>query len=203
MNIDLSKTQKYINWMSTKIFLDSNSSSAKKRMVKRGEVYWCNFGYNVGSEMSKSTPRPCVIIQNDIANIHSGCTIVCPITHNNSKKPYLIPLPVYTDNNGNTLLDGNVSAANIICISKARLGGKILPSRLDNQLMKTIDNAVASQLGLTYHYKKLLDKYNSKLAYINILKQQRNDAQDSITELLNISGTASVDDLKKKLKNTT
>ena len=79
MNTDLAKVQKLLDWVKRLLYLDIISSSAKKRIVKRGQVYWCDFGCAVGSEMQKN--RPAVIIQNDLANLSSGNTIVIPITH--------------------------------------------------------------------------------------------------------------------------
>ena len=54
--------QNFISWMSTKSQLNAIAPNAAKRLVKRGQVYWCHFGLNIGSEISKSTPRPAVII---------------------------------------------------------------------------------------------------------------------------------------------
>lgn len=199
MSIDLSKTQQYINWLSTKLYLDRNSSKSTKRIIKRGEIYWCHFGINIGSEMSKSSPRPCIIIQNDIANIHSGCTIVCPITHNSNNKPYLIKLPTYKDNDGNIILDGNVDTANIICISKARLGNKIISKKIDNAVMKTIDCAIGSQLGLIRYYKDIINKLNSKLKYIDKIKEDRNKSQDDLSNLYSLLNVVSFDEAKEKI----
>lgn len=53
--------------------------------IKRGPVYRCNFGCGIGNEMQKE--RPALIIQNNIANLRSGNTIVIPITHDNSTLP--------------------------------------------------------------------------------------------------------------------
>ena len=66
MNVDLGRVQSFIDWLKTKVFLDARSSNAKNRKVKRGQVYRCNFGCGVGSEMQKD--RPALVIQNDPAN---------------------------------------------------------------------------------------------------------------------------------------
>ena len=50
--------------MNTKSYLNAIAQNATKRFVKRGQVYWCHFGLNVGSEMSKATPRPAVVVSN-------------------------------------------------------------------------------------------------------------------------------------------
>ena len=201
MDIELEKIQKQLNWLSTKLFLDGHSQSAKTRFVKRGEVYWYYCGMNIGGELSKATPRPCVIVQNDISNLHSGCTIICPITHNTtSKDPGIIPLTPYIDNNGNVILDGRISVSNIRCISKARLGNKIIPDKLDKQTMKLLDKTIASRLSLMSYYHKLSNRLDSKLKYIEILKSQRDQAQNNLSEINKILGTNSFDDLKEKLQ---
>ncbi len=53
--------------------------------IKRGQVYRCNFGCGIGSEMQKE--RPALIIQNNVANSRLGNTIVIPINHDNSTLP--------------------------------------------------------------------------------------------------------------------
>lgn len=46
--------------------------------VKRGEMYWCDFGEPYGSEQGGY--RPAIIIQNDSGNLWSPTTIVIPCT---------------------------------------------------------------------------------------------------------------------------
>ena len=46
--------------------------------VKRGEVYWCDFGEPYGSEQGYI--RYAIVVQNDIANFNSSTTIVLPCT---------------------------------------------------------------------------------------------------------------------------
>lgn len=83
MQIELFKIQNILEWIKTKIFLDAISNNSIKRVVKRGEVYKCNLGVGIGSEMQKE--RPCVIVQNDNRNLKSGNTIVIPISHTNKE----------------------------------------------------------------------------------------------------------------------
>lgn len=125
MSVELSNAQQFISWMNTKSYLNTISKSAAKRFVKRGQVYWCHFGLNVGSEMSKATPRPAVIVSNFKTNKNSSNIIVVPVTHNASTLPYLVPIAPVTDGNGKVILDGQIDTANIICVSKARLGDLI------------------------------------------------------------------------------
>ena len=51
----------------------------------------CKLGIGIGSDMQK---EPCVIIQNNIGNQRSGNTIVAPITHDDSKYPFLVPFTI-------------------------------------------------------------------------------------------------------------
>lgn len=118
--IDLGRVQSMLEWIKTKLYLDTLSVKAKSRAVKRGQVYRCNFGCGVGSEMWKE--RPAVIIQNDIGNNRSGNTIVVPITHDNSELPCVADITTKTDTSGNIILDGQANASNMMCVSKARLG---------------------------------------------------------------------------------
>lgn len=63
MNTLLNDTPKYIKWLKRKLDLNMVADRARSRKVVRNKVYWCDFGLNVGSEMSKESARPCVIIQ--------------------------------------------------------------------------------------------------------------------------------------------
>ena len=42
--ITVSKVQHILEWTKTQIYLDTNSEKEKNRIVRRGEVYKCNFG---------------------------------------------------------------------------------------------------------------------------------------------------------------
>lgn len=53
MNIDSLQIDKMLEWLKTKLKLDALLVNAKRRTVKRGQVYRCNFGCGVGSEMKK------------------------------------------------------------------------------------------------------------------------------------------------------
>lgn len=173
MNIDLSKTQQYLDWLKNKLYLNATAQSAGKRTIFRGQVYHCNLGVGIGSEECKN--RPCVILQYDSANKTSPNTIVAPITHTTSSLPIVIPITDKVDANGNIILDGNVLLGNIVCISKARLGDYITKLTVDE--MKQVDNAIALSLDLHHYYKTLQNSYNDKLQYIEKLKSVREKLQ--------------------------
>lgn len=192
MLIDLYETQSMLEWLKTKLYLNTQVSNTRHRSLQRGQVYWCNFGCGVGSEMQKN--RPAVIVQNNIANIKSGNTIVVPITHDNSTLPCMAPITSQFDNNGSLILDGQANTSNILCVSKARLGSLICT--LPNADMKKIDEALSKSVDLMGYYADLKSKLDDKLAYIETIKCERNKAQDkiaAITELLD-----SEEDFSKK-----
>ncbi len=82
MNIALTKTQQYLEWFKNKLYLNAIATSAKNRIVYRGQVYRCNLGVGIGSEECKE--RPCVVLQYNSANRTSPNTLVTPITHTTS-----------------------------------------------------------------------------------------------------------------------
>lgn len=55
-------------------------SPSSTSAVRRGEVYWLDFAPATGQEMTGMPP--CVVVQNDVGNQHSGLTVVVAITSN-------------------------------------------------------------------------------------------------------------------------
>lgn len=184
MSVELSDAQKYISWMNTKSRLNAIASNAAGRFVKRGQVYWCHFGLNIGSEMSKSTPRPAVIVSNFNTNRSSSNVIVVPVTHNQNQLPYLVPITPVTDTNGDVILDGQVDTADVICVSKARLGDLI--TTLTTAQMKEIDESISISLDLMHYYSDEVSKYDRLTQYVAQVKEDRNKAQDVLKQLREI-----------------
>lgn len=198
MDIDLTKVQKVLDWVKRLLYLDSVSVSSKKRLVKRGQVYWCDFGCAVGSEMQKN--RPAVIIQNDLANTSSGNTIVIPITHDTATISCMASVTQQLDRAGNVILDGQANTSNLMCVSKARLGDYICI--LPNTDMSRIEEALARTTDLMKHYAKIERRLEDKLLFIAKLKKERNDAQDELALIrkeLGIDDNASIVAEIKKL----
>lgn len=173
MNIDLGKTQAQIDWLKQKLYLDANSSSAARRSVKRGQVYSCELGVGVGSELQKK--RPCVIMQNDIGNFHSSVTTIIPITHTNKAISCFAPItPKYSS--GTLILDGYANVSGIRSIDKARIGDYICD--LTPSELKDIDKAIALNLDIYKHYLAMENNYNDKLTYIGKLNALLNEIKD-------------------------
>ena len=188
MQIELSKIQNILDWTKTKIYLDSLSTNAIKRVVRRGEVYKCNFGIGIGSEIQKE--RPCIIVQNNTRNSYSGNVIVVPISHTNKRISCIIPIETRKDEDGNIILDGYANISNLMCVSKARLGSYI--TTISKKEMKNIDTELFSILDLFDYYKQFERQLKDKDLYISKLKNQ-------LTELKQIINTDSFENLKKKI----
>lgn len=173
MNIDLTKTQQYLEWLKNKLYLNAIAPSARNRIIYRGQVYRCNLGVGVGSEECKE--RPCVILQYNSANRTSPNTVVAPITHTTSALPIVVPIAEKKDSSGKLILDGNVLLGNITCVSKARLGDYITDLTADE--MRAVDKAISISLDTNHYYQTLQNMYNDKLQYIEKLKNNRSSLQ--------------------------
>lgn len=176
MNIDLTKTQQYLEWLKNKLYLNAIATSAKNRIVYRGQVYRCNLGVGIGSEECKE--RPCVVLQYNSANRTSPNTLVAPITHTTSTLPIVVPIAEKKDSSGKLILDGNVLLGNITCVSKARLGDYITELTADE--MKAVDNAISISLDTNHYYQTLQNMYKDKLQYIEKLKNTRSALQNDL-----------------------
>ena len=196
MQIELNKIQDLLEWMKTKIYLNTKVEQANKRYVKRGQVYNCYFGIGVDNEIQKL--RPSIVLQNNIGNAKSGNILVAPITHTYKEIPSIIKITTQYNTNGTILLDGYANISNILCVSKARLEDYI--TTLSKTEMKQIDVAIAVSLDLMNYYAKLKNNLEDKIEYIQKIKNERNLAQDQVRELLMLSNSKDFEELKKFVK---
>ena len=110
--------------------------------IKRGEIYWVDWGEGKGSEQAGI--RPALIIQNDVGNRLSPNTIVASLTSAPNKPyPFLVG---FTVEESGLNKDGAIDLASIMTISKKRLGDKC--GQLTNQKMLEVDSAIGVSLGL-------------------------------------------------------
>lgn len=113
----------YVQWSIDKIKINDNISSVKSNTKpKRGEIWTCKLGMNIGSEENKV--RPVVIIQNDTGNEKSNTTIIAPISN---KIPKIathkgIKRTDYILENGEDEITGTLFCEQIRVVSKSRLG---------------------------------------------------------------------------------
>ena len=171
--LTVATTVRMSKWLGDKFRLMSRVDSAKRRKVKRGQVYWCEFGENIGSEQCMR--RPALILQNDKANLSSPNTIVAPITNTADTNPSVYPL----HRPANSPVNGNVLLGNIVTISKARLGDYICELDQNNEI-PGIEESLYNALGTIGKTKKNEQKLADKEKYLRKVKKQRNDAEDGL-----------------------
>ncbi len=111
-------------------------------MVKRGEIYWIDWGSGKGSE--QSGVRPALIIQNDMGNEFSPNTIIASLT-TAPNKPYPF-LVFFTRAESGLDSDGAVDLASIMTISQTRLGKKC--GKLNTVKMREVNTAIAVSLDI-------------------------------------------------------
>lgn len=110
---------------------------------RRGEVYWLDFAPATGQEITRI--HPCVIIQNDVGNQHSGLTIVAAVTSN--LRVASLPVGVLVKaGEGGLKRDSAVHCGHIYTVDKARLAQ--YAGRLSAERMAAVDAAIAGSLGL-------------------------------------------------------
>ena len=111
--------------------------------VKRGELYWVNWG--VGEAGEQSGIHPALIIQNDIGNQHSPNTTVIAwmTTAPNKSFPFIVNI---TATESGMPQDGAIDLAFIATIGKHRLGNKC--GTLNGDKMQEVERALKISLGL-------------------------------------------------------
>lgn len=110
--------------------------------VKRGEIYWVDFGAPRGSEQAGK--RPALVIQNDIGNETSPITIIAAIT-SKIKKPYPFHVPIIATESG-LPKDGTVLLEQLLTIAQDKLlqrCGQLSPDK-----MEEVDRALMHSLGM-------------------------------------------------------
>ena len=179
MNIEISRVQRILDWVKTQIYLDASADNARNRVIKRGQVYYCNFGYGIGSEMQKE--RPAVILQIDAANKRSGNTIVVPITHDEPILPCMAKISDYYDGNGNVVLNGSINTSNIMCVSKARLGDFIC--NLNSNDLNVLERTVLYSIGLEQTFSKLEFKIEDRNQQVEEMSDYLEKLQEELSTI--------------------
>lgn len=155
MRVELDNILDYVNWFKKKLKLNYYSKNAKNRIIFRGEVYYCNLGMEIGSELQKE--RPCIIIQNNLGNKHSPTTIVAPITNSSGIQKISVKIKpnTYKRLDKSKYLTGYIDLSQIRIVSKARLCDKIT-DKLDTDTLDEMDKKTLTSLGLKNKYEKLI-----------------------------------------------
>lgn len=111
-------------------------------IVRRGEIYWVDFGIPRGSEQGGQ--RPALVVQNDVGNAYSSTTIVAAITSQQGQE-YPFHVPITAEESG-LRRDGTVLLEQIRTITKDRLVTKA--GTLPSAKMREVDKALKVSLGL-------------------------------------------------------
>lgn len=108
--------------------------------IKRGDIWWVSLDPTIGDEVAKT--RPCLIIQNDLGNLHSRKTIIVPFL-----KPRNYPFVVNVKPTSSNGLDRErgLDLSHIRSISQTRIKAKL--GVLENKYWSEIKRAILLQLG--------------------------------------------------------
>ncbi|EGO88691.1 hypothetical protein CBCST_03881 [Clostridium botulinum C str. Stockholm] len=127
--------------------MNENVSRDAKVIPRRGEIWTCELGQNIGSEENKI--RPVIIIQNDTGNKNAPTTIIAPISNRPKKIAVHIELresDYKLENGEKNHITGTVLLEQIKVVSKARLGRHI--ATLNNEFMDILDSKIKISLNL-------------------------------------------------------
>lgn len=106
--------------------------------MRRGDVWWVNFGSSVGGEIQKQ--RPAVIVSNDASNENLNRLQVIPLT---STVDRLYPSEAFVKVKGKK---HKAMADQLTTVSKARLSNRV--GRLSPVDLQAVEQAIRVQLGL-------------------------------------------------------
>lgn len=113
--------------------------------VSRGDIFWVDLGKTVGAEIYKR--RPCVVIQNDIANMHSELVIIAAITSSTSHRDHPVNVLITASETG-LEKDSLVLCNQIRTIAKGRLLERI--GKIPEKKMMEVDMALMRSLDIYY-----------------------------------------------------
>ena len=111
-------------------------------MIKRGEVYYVDLSPVVGSEQGGR--RPCLVVQNDVGNKFSPCTIVAIITSRTTKAK--LPTQCWISKSCGLSVESMVECEQLRTIDKSRLKQKL--GEITKEEQKAIDKCLRISVGI-------------------------------------------------------
>ena len=109
--------------------------------IKRDEIYYVLLDDTIGSEQGGI--RPCLVVQNDIGNIHSPTVIIVPLS---TKPKNKLPTHVKISKLCGLESDSIALAEQIRTVDKVRLGMYV--GAISTKTQADVDNAIAISVGL-------------------------------------------------------
>lgn len=203
MTIKFDVATKHIQWLKRTLELNHRidgiqDEERKKyiRKVTRGNVYLCDFGMGVGSEYQK-TNRPCVVIQQRIANVTSPIVIVAPITHTEKEYDTIVKLDTEINTSSLEAGDSYANLSQIMTLSKIRLGEFICQLNKDD--MKKIDIAIAKSLDLHSYKLKYEGQIKNKEKHVDALYKKINEKDSELQKIKDKFKVKSIDEAIEKI----
>ena len=108
--------------------------------IKRGDIVWVNLDLTIGDEAAKT--RPCLIIQNDLGNLHSKKTIVAPFL---KAKNYPFIVNVAPSSQNGLDQERGLDLSHIRSVSIQRINNKL--GSIEAEYWSEIKKAILIQLG--------------------------------------------------------
>lgn len=145
--LNIKRIHNYVSWVKEQIKMNDMISKDIKVIPRRGEIWTCELGQNIGSEENKI--RPVIIIQNDTGNKNAPTTIIAPISNRPKKIAVHIELresDYKLEDGEKNHITGTVLAEQIKVVSKARLGRHI--ATLNKEFMELLDSKLRISLKL-------------------------------------------------------
>lgn len=144
---NIKRIYNYSAWVNEQIKMNDNLEKSYKIVPRRGEIWTCELGQNIGSEENKI--RPVIIIQNNTGNKNSPTTIIAPISNRPKKIAVHIELresDYKLEEGEKNQVTGTILAEQIKVVSKVRLGRHI--ATVDEEFMKILDYKLKISLEL-------------------------------------------------------
>lgn len=166
--------------------------------VKRGEIYKCDFGEPYGHEQGGE--RYALIVQNDIGNLHSPCTIVIACTTQCKSYKHNLPIHYHLKFDAESMVDYDIQKADIRLnmflgeqvktVDKTRLREYI--GQLTPKYMEEIDKILRISLQL-----KAIEKIVEKKVYIEVPPKNSEKPKDINMNQINFLSFVDMNKLMK------
>lgn len=117
-----------------------NNAKGFQYDVRRGDIYFINLGGSENRGSEQKGLRPCLVIQNDVGNEHSGTIIIVPLT---SKIKRNMPTHVNINLNGT---ESVILCEHIRTVSKERITEYV--DSVSDKILNKVNAALLASLGI-------------------------------------------------------